>query len=531
MRRRDFLTGSAGVAASLMMEGLSQPAEGQVGDWDAGEVAHILPSVSHDRFLIKVSFRTPASGIPLLRLGRRLVPGKLSDRVGRFWAFYVAGLEPMTSYRLELLSDEERPLCQPWFLGTFPPPDSLPDRFRLLIFTCAGGHEDARLADGTQVFLSLDDRRRLLRRALSFQPQAAMAVGDHVYWDMRAGRSASMVRESELAKELDASAFRRELPVLGSENEGRLVGVVDPQIADLYGSMLRSVPSYFVLDDHDYFENDHADDEIVTFPPDPFMLQLAQATQRLYYPELLPDSRRPLNLGGGRAFDSMPGLSESFGTLRFGRLVEGLIYDCRRFLSLKGPSAGFVPEATESWLLSRMAAAESRHVVNIPSTPVGWSAGKWAEWYPDLLQPDGRLGTSVRKPYWQEGWLAQHDRLLRGAAAMADTPLFVSGDLHALGVGRILGSATLDLSHNPVVSVLSGPLGTGPPGWPSASRGTGPQVPTGLDLEEDLAPVEKNGFTLLDFGLESVTIRMFQWKLGEDPSLIDDLEPFLTLEV
>ena len=77
---------------------------------------------------------------------------------------------------------------------------------------------------------------------------------------------------------------------------------VGPQIADLYGTMLRSLPVFFLQDDHDYFEDDAADDFVVTFPPDPFMLELGRATQHLYYPEFLPDADRPLGLAGlGRA--------------------------------------------------------------------------------------------------------------------------------------------------------------------------------------------------------------------------------------
>ena len=71
---------------------------------------------------------------------------------------------------------------------------------------------------------------------------------------------------------------------------------VGPQIADLYGTMMRSTPVFFLQDDHDYFENDEADDKLVTLPPDPFMLNLARASQLLYYPEFLPDAHR------GRSF-------------------------------------------------------------------------------------------------------------------------------------------------------------------------------------------------------------------------------------
>ena len=55
------------------------------------------------------------------------------------------------------------------------------------------------------------------------------------------------------------------------------------------------------------FEDDRADATLTTFPPDAFMMELARATQRLYYPELLPDANRPLDLPGSNAADRPAG--------------------------------------------------------------------------------------------------------------------------------------------------------------------------------------------------------------------------------
>src|SRR5439155_22153377 len=66
---------------------------------------------------------------------------------------------------------------------------------------------------------------------------------------------------------------------------------------------------------------------------------------------------------------------------------------------------------------------------------------------------------------------------------MQRIPLFLSGDLHALAEGRIVRYGKLDLSRNPVVSVLTGPLSTGPKAWPSAWRGSPPRAPSSLELE------------------------------------------------
>jgi len=80
------------------------------------------------------------------------------------------------------------------------------------------------------------------------------------------------------------------------------------------------------------------------------------------------------------------------------------------------------------------------------------------EWYPDVLGANGRLTIAKPKPYWQSGWLKQHDRLVAAMAAMKGRiPLTVSGDLHAIGIGKILRSGKLDLEKTPITAILSGP--------------------------------------------------------------------------
>ena len=128
---------------------------------------------------------------------------------------------------------------------------------------------------------------------------------------------------------------------------------VEPQIANLYGVMLRSTPSYFVSDDHDYFENDEATNRFVTLPPQQYQLSFARFVRELFLPEFLPDVARPSLMSGSGAGDRDRGISESFGTFRYGNLAEALIYDCARFLSLKGAVAGLVPPEVEHWLAQR----------------------------------------------------------------------------------------------------------------------------------------------------------------------------------
>jgi hypothetical protein len=365
----------------------------------------------------------------------------------------------------------------------------------------------------------------MLRTGLSYEPDATIAIGDHVYWDLLSPVGRVNLGGSEALGRL-VGEFDRTAPVLGTANEQKLKIAVTGQVSDLYGTMFRSTPVFFVQDDHDYFENDEATEEIVTFPPDDFMLRLARATQNLYYPEFLPDGNRPLGLAGASAGDRANGVSESYGTLRYGKLLEIMLYDCRRYQTLKGPSAGFVPGTVERWLTGRMAAQETQHVVNLPSTPIGWSAGKWGEWYPDLLQPNGKLGLAKAKDFWQQGWQSQHNRLLQAASAMDRIPLFLSGDLHALAEGKIQRYGELDFRKNPVVSVLTGPISTGPKAWPSAWRGTPPQVPTSLEIEEGLKPIEKNGFSIIDFTEGRIEIQFTSWKLDEPEALLDNLKPF-----
>jgi hypothetical protein len=257
------------------------------------------------------------------------------------------------------------------------------------------------------------------------------------------------------------------------------------------------------------------------------MMSLGRASQRLYYPEFLPDPMRPLGLASGSAADRPPRVSESYGTLRYGRLAEIMMYDCRRYMTLQGPSGVFVPPEVEAWLKDRMGRPDSAHVINMPSVPMGWGAGKWGEWYGDV-EMNGGLSVARPKPFWQPGWRAQHDRLLQAASAMRGRiPLFISGDLHAVGETRIGATAGIDLGKNPVTSILAGPLGTTGYGWPSFFRGTKPQTPSGLTVDEVQPALEENGFLIVDLTPKDITIQFFKWRY-EAVDAIDTLEPFRT---
>jgi len=503
--------------------------------WDDGELVHVLPTSSHNRILIKASFKKPLEAAPILRIGDQRISGVRSDTRGSFWQFHAGDLKAGTSYELSLGSSDGHGLCQPWTLSTMPAPDELPSKLRLLVYSCAGGHDLFSSAHTGFEFLPAAVRQRLLRRGLSFAPDALIANGDHVYWDLLAPRAAPKLGGSKAA--LEYARFDRDAPILGGANESALLRAAGEQITPLYGTLCRSTPVFFLQDDHDHFDNDEATDEAVTFPPDNFMLQAARATQRLWYPEFLPDPNRSPGLPGSDSADQSSfrpsGLSESFGTLRYGRLAEVLLYDVRRTVTLAGPTGVFVAPDVEAWLKARAATQEVIHLVNVPSNPPGWSAGKWGEWYPDILGPDGKLTEERPKPYWQRGWLSQHDRLMQSLSAMPGRiPLVVSGDLHAIGEGRMMRSGQLDFSSNPVIAVLPGPLGTSTGGWASEFRGVGPMPPQHLDMQETVKPIEENGFLLIDFTPEAITLRYFKWNQKTQPiSDIDALEPFHTTEL
>ena len=528
--RRDFLKSSAAAALWLnapadLVTGAAQAAPAS-GAWDAGMVRHLLPTVSDSRLLIKASFNTALPEAPTLHGGNASVRGRMGDTRGEFWHFHAIDLRPGQPHRLSLTGSDGRALCEPWELSTFPGPDERPGQFRLLFFSCAGGHEAMK-------FLPPAIRNRLFRHALSFQPHAAVANGDHVYWDLLSPLTSKRYGASPEAEAI-AGKFDRAGVVLGGDNETVLKRAAGPQIAPVYGTEFRSTPVFFLQDDHDYFDNDEATDDIVTFPPTHFMLQLARATQQMYYPEFLPDVARPRGLPWSSAADRVDGVSESFGTIRYGRLAEVLLYDIRRTLTLAGQSAVYVDVEVEKWLKSRMAATEVAHVVHAPSNPPGWTAGKWGEWYPDILGPDRKLTTAQPKPYWQPGWLKQHDRLMAAMSAMnGRVPLVVSGDMHSIALGKMLRSGALELRLNPIHVALSGTIGTWPGGWPSSGiRGT-PATPSAvLDFEEQVKPIEQHGFTIADFTADKIVLRFFKWDVNTQPiDAIDTLQPFHTAEL
>lgn len=537
-KRRDFLKASAGAMGGAWLGAWpwqKLAAQQSIGNddngWDSGAVQHLLPALNHSHFLIKVSFTRPLSKAPTLRVRGggidRSIPAYRNDTLGEFWQFYGTELNPDTQYDLSLLDDAGSQLCDDWPLSTFPAPDQTPERMRVLFYTCAGGPEGEYFGIGDRRGnLPIAIRRRLLRRGLSFAPQAAVANGDHIYWDLHTWQGE---QAGELSPAGRQSNFDFAARVMGGSNEEAMKLAAGPQIAPLYGTDFRSTPMYFLQDDHDHWENDSP----LTYPVPWFQLQLARTTQQLYYPEFLADPTRSPGLPYSTTSERGE-LSESFGTLRYGDLLEVLLYDVRRTLSVGELNAAFLDSNVEQWLAERTRSRDTRHLVHVPSNPPGWTAGKWGEWYPDMLHPEtGQLTTQIPKPHWQQGWLNQHDRIMQEVAEMRHrNPLFICGDLHATGVGTMHGAGNHDFSDNPITNILSGPISTSIRGFPSVVRGVKSAPSQYLNFEEQVPPFEEHGFTIVDFERDRIVAQLFKWDVNSQPlDAIDTLLPYYRVEL
>ena len=531
MKRKDFIKNSlfAGVGLSMPISIFSSVKS----NWDAGYVKHILPTVNHNRILITLSLSKSFKDTPVVKIGSQKVKGIQRDSHGEYWIFDIQNLESNTAYKLKLTAKGSR-LCDDWTIKTFPHPNAEPERLRLLVYTCAGGHPLSR--DLLPIFKEtreqfVNRRLALLKRGMSFAPDAVIAIGDQVYWDLAEILPGIPGEGDNEMAFREAGKFDEKLPILGSSNEMVLKKAIDPQIAELYGTMCRSTPVFMVNDDHDYFANDKATSKEVTFPPSYFNLKLARAVQGMYWPEFLPDPNRPLGLSGSNAPDKVKQSSESYGTLRYGRLAEMLIYDCRRFTTLHGPSARFIAKDAEKWLMERTTSKDTLHTIHIPSLPIGWSAGKWMEWYPDKRDKAGNLTKKIEKYFWQQGWQNQHDRILSNASTQKHKkPIFLQGDLHTFASGKIYRSRALDFEKNPIHANIVGSLGS--TAFPSAARGVKASIPTDLGMEELFENVEESGFSIVDITEDFVEIKMYKFLGGRDDlSIIEHLEPFQKIKI
>jgi hypothetical protein len=151
----------------------------------------------------------------------------------------------------------------------------------------------------------------------------------------------------------------------------------------------------------------------------------------------LPDANRPEWLPGGDKKGQPDGTNMCFGTLRYGKLFEAVLYDCRRYIDSKGAHAQVVPQWVEDWLIGRTHAEDTTHFMHVPSLPFAYSSGELGDWYPDLLdEASGRLVLYKPKEGWQPGWFAQHQRLIEAIGSQNKrAPIIVQGDFPRLGSG------------------------------------------------------------------------------------------------
>jgi hypothetical protein len=360
-----------------------------------------------------------------------------------------------------------------------------------------------------------------------------IANGDHIYWDQKTADNKPIPKVViALIRARFGGGLDLSVPMDHPRNRAIFTAVCDYQIPGLYGTALRSTPSWFLTDDHDMFENDEFDDKVATLPVEDYGRLGAEITQRMYYPEFLPDANRPTWLPGGERPGMPEGANGCFGTLRYGTLLEAVLYDCRRYLDNKGRHARVVPRWVEEWLVARTRAEDTAHFMHVPSLPFGYSSGKLGDWYPDVLDKQtGRLRLDAVKDGWQAGWHSQHERLLQALASQTRrSAVIVQGDFHASAAGRIAASRGQDLAH-PVHTIMAGTLGTGDMGFPSAFRHVESTPSLTLRMEQALAPTEKNGFTIIDVTPERLTFSLFTWRPPQEVAEIDTMQPALVYEV
>ena len=473
------------------------------------KVNHILASASHEKLALCVSLSKQTSMLELILDDKIIIKGIQTDRKGTNWQFISNKLASNRSYKLQLISEAE-PIYKSWNLKTFPDPDSEVESVSIMSFTCAGGPEGFKIS-GKEFFKPLKFRQKVFAEGLSMNPDFAISIGDHIYWDLRGENAPQIGRKNKLIKfflgsyiSLIYGSFNRSEKASSSRNEKVLKNIGNEQIASLYGTRFKSTPIFFIPDDHDYFENDDAEKELVTFPADKFSKDVFKKMADLFYPPLLDTP------------DGKP--KRKIGRIRYGNVFEGLLADCAGDMTLGNKNAVLISEQNEEWLSSRIKNSQVKNLAFIPSHPFGYTAGKWREWYPDVVAEEGATGTvsnellsetrgslttDVRKYLWQEGWFLQHQRLIKSIGRRKGSRFIFSGDIHAIGAASILKSGDIKLK-NEVKTFLVGSVGSSNAGWPSFARGITADNPKSLVCNSIYKTREENGFTFFKFGKESL---------------------------
>ena len=519
LSRRDFLKASSALAVALM-GGLYFTRKTKIN------AKHILCSASHDKLAVSLSLPKGISQLEL-KVNNLTFNGRRVDLEGKHWQILADKLDSLTTYQLKLLSGDEV-IDSPWPLRTLPNPESDIDKLSIMAFTCAGG-SDGFSVSGKQFFKPFAFRQRMFDEGLAQNPDLAIAIGDHVYFDLRRESSPPVGRNNKFIKffvggllKLRYGSFDRKASAKSKQNERVLKKIGNEQIADLYGTKFRSIPTYFIADDHDYFENDDAEEELVTFPADDFSRDAFKTMADLYYPPMIDTS-------SGK-------LGRKNGSIRYGKLFEALMADCAGDMTLGGDKAGLVSTLTEKTLIKRFKKSKAKHLAFVPSHPLGYTAGKWREWYPDVVATEGETGTvanellsektfgsltvEATKYLWQSGWFLQHQRLLSALSNRPGSRFMLSGDIHAIAVSSIKESSGNNLPK-PVKSILVVPVSSSTGTWPSAARGIVAAKPNFLEADEIVPVTEENGFVIMNIDSNSAVIKM-NFCGGHDPQKGDD---------
>jgi len=503
--RRNVLRGASALGLGGMLMG------GVAWSKTNAAVRAIFPSASPDTLAVKVLLERPPLSAPVLRIDGRAVKAQKMDVDGYAWGFVQGGLKGGTAHEVTLTDASGVALRAPWTLKTLPALDAEPEHFRVLFFTCAGGDEGGK----PYGYLSIADRRALFDRALSFKPDLAVANGDHVYWDLDTAlkyRRDPATRAATEAQYRQIAWIDQDVAFDSETNRKSINTIIGRQIASIYEDRFASVPLVFVTDDHDYYENDNAGPWGYSLPPRPFIYGLWQRTAAMAYPFALG---RP-NLGD-------PYKSGTVEAVRIGKLLEINLFDCRRGWST-GANAGVLFPEAEAWLVERTRASTARHLIQAPSNPLAWTAGKLGEWYAD--GPAEGSSFQNDKGYWQAGWFEQHQRLVAALSEQKTrAAISISGDMHASAITTISQSGDLDLSANPIQAILPGTIGTGTPGFPSSVRGVAPFHPKTLGVTDPAPMEERNGFSIVDVYRDRVEVRQFRWRPPEPVAAIANLQP------
>ena len=241
-------------------------------------------------------------------------------------------------------------------------------------------------------------RRRLLARGMSFQPDAVIANGDQIYWDMTTAMARvepKYVRE-QIWGRLGSWICRcrcchpKNLPIF--------IGICDYQISGLYGTTLRIHAG--VLPDR---RSRHVRERRVRcHGRDPAAGDLRHARCRADAASLLsgvsPDGNRPAWLPGGDKAWAPSGPASASARCATGTSLETVFYDCRRYVNsmerpCQDPAAmgrrlgaradtgrryrAFLPRAVAA---IRVCLRQARRLVSGFARRKGWANGSDGTW-------------------------------------------------------------------------------------------------------------------------------------------------------